>query len=162
MARTKAQKQEVIEKVRVIADGAKSLVFVNIHGVKVSDLTLMRRTMKKDGVGFFVAKKTLSLKALGDNKYTGTMPPLAGEFALAYGTDLVAPARGVHEFEKKFKGQVSIQGGVFESKFMSKEEMNEIALIPSQKTLYGMFVNVINSPIQGFVMVLDALSKKTS
>ena len=45
-------------------------------------------------------------------------------------------------------------------KFMSKEEMMGIALIPSQKTLHAMFVNVINSPIQGFVMALDQIAKK--
>ena len=43
---------------------------------------------------------------------------------------------------------------------MSKEEMMAIALIPSQQTLYAQFVNVINSPIQGLVMALDAVAKK--
>ena len=38
--------------------------------------------------------------------------------------------------------------------------MTAIATIPSQKTLQGMFVNVINSPIQGFVMALDQIAKK--
>ena len=69
-------------------------------------------------------------------------------------------AREVYEFQKKYKNSISILGGVFDGKFMSKEEMMGIALIPSQKTLHAMFVNVINSPIQGFVMALDQISKK--
>jgi len=160
MARTKAQKKEIIEKLETIMKDAKSLVFVNVHGLKVSDSTTMRRALKKEGVGFFVAKKTLTAHALDAQKYEGTMPALVGEFGLAYSTDLVAPARGVYEFQKKFKDQVAIQGGVFESKFMSKEEMVAIAAIPPFKTLQGMFVNVINSPIQGFVMALSEISKK--
>ena len=43
---------------------------------------------------------------------------------------------------------------------MSKEEMTVIASIPPVQTLYGMFVNVINSPIQGLVVALDQIGKK--
>jgi large subunit ribosomal protein L10 len=88
------------------------------------------------------------------------MPALVGEFGMAYGTDLVAPARGVYEFQKKLKDQVTIVGGVFENKFMSKEDMMNIASIPPVETLYGMFVNVVNSPIQGFVVALSKIAEK--
>jgi large subunit ribosomal protein L10 len=160
MSRTKTQKKEVLEKLDKMMGGAKSLVFVNIHGLKVEDATVMRRQLTKDGVGFFVAKKTLTEKALSTKKYEGSMPALVGEFGMAYGTDLVAPARGVYEFQKKLKDQVTIVGGVFENKFMSKEDMMNIASIPPVDTLYGMFVNVINSPIQGFVVALSKIAEK--
>jgi ribosomal protein L10 len=38
--------------------------------------------------------------------------------------------------------------------------MNAIALIPSVPVLRGMFVNVINSPIQGLVIALDKIAEK--
>jgi len=160
MARTKAQKKEVVEKLEKIVDGATSMVFVNIHGLKVADSTTMRRELTKNQVGLFVAKKTLTERVLSGKKFTGSMPTLLGEFALAYGNDLVAPARGVYEFQNKFKGQVAIVGGIFEKGYMNKDEMTAIAAIPPLPTLYGMFVNVINSPIQGFVMALSEISKK--
>jgi large subunit ribosomal protein L10 len=160
MSRTKVQKKEILEKLDNLMTGAKSLVFVNIHGLKVEDTTAMRRQLTKDGVGFFVAKKTLTEKALGTKKYTGTQPDLIGEFGMAYGADLIAPARGVYDFEKKLKGQVTIVGGVFENKYMNKDEMLAIATIPPVQTLHGMFVNVINSPIQGFVVALSKIAEK--
>ena len=160
MARTKAQKKEIIEKLETIMGGAQSLVFVNVHGLKVYHSTIMRRALRADSVGFFVAKKTLTSLALKNKKYTGTAPELVGEFGLAYGVDLIAPARGIFEFQKKFKDNVAILGGVFEGKFMTKEEMTAIAAIPPVNTLRGMFVNVINSPIQGMVVALDQIAKK--
>lgn len=160
MARTKAQKKEIIEKLNTIIKGAQSMVFVNVHGLKVSDTTTMRRKLRDEKVGFFVAKKTLTTLALKEKNFTGTMPELVGEFGLAYSTDLIAPARGIYEFQKKFKDQVNIVGGVFEGKYMTKEEMTVIANIPPLQTLYGMFANVINSPIQGFVMALSEIGKK--
>ena len=160
MARTKTQKKEIIEKLGTLMGGAKSLVFVNFHGLKVSDATKMRRALKNDGVGYFVAKKSLTEKALEGKKYAGTMPALVGEFGLAYSEDLVAPARGIYEFQKKLKDQVNIVGGVFDGTYMDKAGMIAIASIPPLPVLRGMFVNVINSPIQGFVMALDQIAKK--
>ena len=160
MARTKAQKKEIVEKLATIMDGAKSLVFVNIHGLKVADSMAMRRALRTESVGFFVAKKSLTSLALDAKKYAGSAPALIGEFGLAFGADLVAPARGVYEFQKKYKDQVAIVGGVFEGRYMTREEMTAIAAIPPLATLHGMFVNVINSPIQGFVMALDQIGKK--
>ncbi len=160
MARTKTQKKEIIEKLSKIMGDAKSLVFVNFHGLKVLDATAMRRAMKKDGVSYFVAKKSLTEIALAGKKYSGTMPQLIGESGIAYSTDLIAPARNVYEFQKKFKDQVNIVGGVFDGAYMDKNGMIAIASIPSLDTLRGMFVNVINSPIQGFVMALDQIAKK--
>lgn len=162
MARTKAQKQEIVAKLKTIIDGASSLVFVNMHKLTVAENMAMRRALKTENVGFFVAKKTLTSLALADKKYTGTQPELVGEFGFAYGTDLVAPARGVYAFQKKFKDKLSIVGGVFEDRFINKEEMISIASIPPQQTLYGMFVNVINSPIQRLVIALDQIAQKKS
>lgn len=162
MARTKAQKKEIIEKVGSLMDGAQSLVFVNIHGLKIDAATAMRRKLKSDGVGFFVAKKSLTELALTKKGYTGTMPELVGEVGFAYGLDAVAPARGVYEFQNKFKGQLAIIGGVFENGYVTKDGMVAIASIPPLKVLQGMFVNVINSPIQGFVVALDQIGKKKS
>jgi large subunit ribosomal protein L10 len=160
MPRTKIEKKEILEKVEKIVKDAGSLVFVNFHGLKVGDTVEVRRQLRKEGVGFFVAKKSLTRKALEGKNISGNLPELDGELGLAYSQDLIAPAREVYVFQKKFKDNISILGGIFEGKFMGKEEMMGIALIPSENTLRAMFVNVINSPIQGFVMALDQIAKK--
>ncbi|MEY2664322.1 MAG: ribosomal protein large subunit ribosomal protein [Candidatus Parcubacteria bacterium] len=164
MPRTKVAKKEILDKVTTIVgtlnEKTGSMVFVNFHGLKVADTMLVRRQLKGEKIGFFVAKKTLIRKALTEKGFTGTMPEFNGELGIAYGADLIAPAREVHTFQNKYKGSISILGGIFEGKYMSKDEMTAIALIPSQKTLQAMFVNVINSPIQGFVMAIDQIAKK--
>jgi ribosomal protein L10 len=45
---------------------------------------------------------------------------------------------------------------------MNKEKMTEIAMIPGRDTLYAQFVNLINSPIQRFAVVLDQIAKNKS
>ncbi|HEY4489405.1 MAG TPA: 50S ribosomal protein L10, partial [Candidatus Paceibacterota bacterium] len=57
---------------------------------------------------------------------------------------------------------LSIMGGVFEGGFLSASEMNSIATIPPVLVLRGMFVNVINSPIQSMAIALNAIATKKS
>jgi large subunit ribosomal protein L10 len=157
---SKAKKKEIIEDVSTVVKSSKSIVFFNFKGFSVKNTTEMRRELRKSQVGYMVAKKTLAKRAFDEAKILGTIPTIVGETAMAYSADLIAPAREVYNFQKKFKDNISIVGGIFDGKYMSKDEMVTIAAIPSQQTLYAQFVNIINSPIQGLVMALDAIAKK--
>jgi large subunit ribosomal protein L10 len=160
MAITKAHKKELYEGLSSFIGDKGSMVFVNFHKLKVADATAMRRKLKTEGVKYLVAKKSVTKKVLEAKKITGEMPVLEGEVGLAYGDDLVAPAREVYAFQKKLKDSVAILGGVFEGRFMSKDEMVAIAAIPGTDTLRGMFVNIINSPIQRMAIALSEIAKK--
>jgi len=160
VALTKAQKKDILDVIEKILKDSKSVAFAQYSGLTVAEVSEMRRTLKKAGVSYKVVKKSLAGKVLGGKKIEGTVPEMPGQIALAYSTDLIAPAREVFQAGKKYEGKISITGGIFEGKFMSKGEMISIASIPSRETLLGMFVNIINSPIQGLVLALDAVAKK--
>ncbi len=142
---------------------ASSIAFVGFTKFTVADVSKMRKELAKVGVRYYVAKKTLILRALKERGYTGEVPVLPGEIAVAWTTsvgDVTAPARGVHEYSKKLKGVLSLLGGVFEGAFLDAGKMTGIATIPPMIVLRGMFVNVINSPIQGLVIALDKIREK--
>ncbi|MBL7045818.1 MAG: 50S ribosomal protein L10 [Parcubacteria group bacterium] len=165
MAKTKEQKVEILEKLQNAFKNASSIVFVNFHGLSVSDTTEIRQELKSQDVGYFVAKKTLIGRALKDAKLEGDVPTLDGEVAVSYTDsteDSIAPARAIYNFSKKHKENIAILGGVFENRFQSKEEMETIASIPPLEVLYGQFVNVINSPIAGLVVALNGVAEKKS
>lgn len=155
MAISRQKKKEILEKIQEVTE-KPSVVFVNFKGLPVSDTTSMRGKLRDSGVSYFVAKKTLVKKAFGESKVKGDIPELDGELAVAYSEDPTASAREIYNFHKDHKENINILGGVFENNFLSKDEMEEIAQIPSIDVLRGMFVNVINSPIQGLAMVLKA------
>jgi large subunit ribosomal protein L10 len=164
MAVTRQKKEESLGKLEKILTDATTAVFVNFHGLTVHDVSEVRKTLKGDNVSYTVAKKTLIKKALPKSGAKGDVPALLGEVAIAHingdSTDVTAPARGIFTFVKKFENRIAILGGIFAGKFLNREEMLEIATIPSQHTLRGMFVNVINAPIQGFVVALQAIADK--
>lgn len=174
----KSKKEEIIKELEVVIKESESLVFVNFHGLKVNEETKLRGSLRDAGVNYKVSRKTLLARAL-KGKAEGEIPELAGEIAIAYlPADLSAKAsasaealakegfkdattapREIYNFQKTHKGALSILGGIFERKFISGEKMMEIAMIPSREVLYAQFVNLINSPIQRFVFVLDAIAK---
>lgn len=161
MAITKTKKQEILVKLDQIKQEADSIVFVNFGMLEGNDVTMMRSALREAGVGYFVAKKTLINRAF-DGVFEGTVPTLDGEIALAYSTDAIAPAQNIKEFAGKFKDKLAIVGGVFQGVYKDRAEMTEIASIPPLQVLRGMFVNVINSPIQGLVLGLNAIADKKS
>ena len=168
MAITKAKKKDILAKLVTIKDESDSIVFVSFKGITVKDTTVLRRKLRDAGVGYFVAKKTLMKRAF-EGAFTGEMPQLDGEIAIAYsqpagqaGTDALAPAQNVKEFAAKFKENIAIVGGVFQGVYKNKAEMTEIASIPPLQVLRGMFAQLINSPRQRFAVVLSKVSETKS
>ena len=161
MAITKEKKVEILEKLKDISTKASSVVFLNFHGLTVDEANEIRSDLKSKEVGYFVAKKTLAKKAFSESKVAGEMPEFPGELAIVWGEDdPVVPAGSVYSFQKKFDGSVSIVGGVFEGNYKDQAGMITIAQIPPKDVLRGMFVNIINSPIQRCAIALGEIAKQ--
>jgi large subunit ribosomal protein L10 len=161
MAITKDKKREILAKLESALSEATSVAFVGFTKLTVADSSKMRGALKQDGVSYFVAKKTLLRRALAGRSIAGTLPELPGEVAIAWtAEDVTAPARGVYDFGKKLKGALTLLGGVFEGAYADAEKITAVATIPPVPVLRGMFVNVINSPIQGLVIALDQIREK--
>lgn len=166
---TKKDKKIILEKLKDIFANSKSAVFVNFKGLRVAEISSIRKNLKSEGVSYLVARKTLVNRALDEASTKGVKPELAGELAIAYLStgnekkkdeeDLLSPARSIYQFQKKMDGKIQIMGGLFEGEYKDKSAMVSIASIPSLNVLRGMFVNVINSPIQRFVVALNAIAQ---
>lgn len=160
MAITKDKKRDIVAKLKDALKDAVSVVFVRFNKLSVADATAMRKALSGEGVGYYVAKKTLIKRALTEQKFAGEIPELEGEIAIAWSkADATAPARLVYQYGKKLKGALAIAGGVFEGMFASAEMLTGIATIPALPVLRGMFANVINSPVQRFAIALSEVAK---
>lgn len=157
---TKDKKQALVKTLETVFTGSKGVVFVGFKGLKVNEANNMRKGFKAQGVNFVVAKKTLMGRALEAAKIEGVRPEIGAEVAVAYSADNLATAREVGAFLKKNKDKLSILGGIFEGKFITKADVVTYASIPDKKTLYAQIVNLFNSPIQGFVMATSEIAKK--
>ncbi len=160
MAINKQKKEEIIAKMSGIVKNASTLVFAKFTGLTVEEQNALRRALHEQEVGYTVAKKTLLRRALDTAGYAGQVPALEGEVAVAYGEDELAPARELAVFVKKFPEHLAFAGGVFGGTYVSAAEIKSIAAIPGLLVLRGQFVQIINSPLRAFAVVLDQIAQK--
>ncbi|MDD3663355.1 MAG: 50S ribosomal protein L10 [Candidatus Pacebacteria bacterium] len=154
------KKKELVSGLEKSLKDAGSVVFVKFDKLSVTDSNTLRRKLQEQEVEYIVTKKTLLKRALESTKKEGELPEIPGQIAIAFGGDLLAPSREIFDFSKTHKENISIVGGIFEGKYMNAAEMISIATIPPLQTLRGMFVNLINSPIQQLVIGLDQIRAK--
>ncbi len=159
MAINKAKKKEIMEKLEKSFSEAKSMVFLGVKGIKVNEQNKLRKTLREQGVGYTIAKKTLVGRALDKTKISGVKPEFISELSVAFSEDNLASHREISDFQKKNKENVKIIGGVFEGMYIDAAKVSELASIPPLKTLQAQLVNLLNSPIQGFVMALSEIAK---
>lgn len=161
MAITRAKKESLLKETTEALQKAASLVFVSFKGITVFEVNELRDALRKNGVHYTVAKKTLLKRALTEKGYAGELPEMPGEVAYVYteGDDLTLPARSLQDFVKKFKGKLAFLGGVLEGKYLSQGETLAVATIPPVPVLRGMFANIINSPIQRFAIAMAEVAK---
>ena len=154
----KSRKEEMIKDLEGAIKNSESLVFVNFHGLKVSDETKLRSSLRDQGVNYKVGRKTLLKRAL-KGKAVGEIPELGGEVAIAYSKDAISSPREVYNFQKTHKGMLSILGGIFDGKFVDSSYMMELATIPSREVLLSKIAFLLKSPIQRLAIAVNEVAK---
>lgn len=155
MAKTRAQKQEIVAKVSDRFRRMKGAAFSSLSGYTMAQADALRTKAAEKNVEVFVTKKTLLSLAAKDAGIEGIVPSsLEGSIltAVSYG-DEVSAAKLLKEFSKESQG-VQLMAGVLEGRMVSKSEVTRLADLPSKEQLLGQLVGTLNAPISGFVNVL--------
>jgi large subunit ribosomal protein L10 len=160
VALTKEQKTKQIDSIKEKVKNQKSMVFVDFSKVSSKDMFSLRKSLKEAGCNLKIAKKTLVRIAFGQsnisfwNKIKAVVP---GQLALVFGVeDEIAPARIANTFAKAHEN-FKILGGIFESRFIEKQRVLELAAIPSRNELLSRLVGSLSSSMTSFVRVLDKI-----
>ncbi|KKU26062.1 MAG: 50S ribosomal protein L10 [Candidatus Magasanikbacteria bacterium GW2011_GWA2_46_17] len=154
MPKTKQQKQVTVQSITKGLREAKSVVFANFQGLKVSEAEELRKNARKENIEVLAAKKTLLKRAFDEAGLSGVDPSaFQGGIATFFGNDEVAPAKIVNSFAKTHD-VVTIFGGVLEGKFIDAAGVKNLAALPGKTELLGRLVGTLQAPISGFVNAL--------
>lgn len=155
MAQTKEQKGKILESLKEKIGLQKVVLFVDLAGVKVKDLSGLRKKLRQIEAKLTVAKKTLAKIALKEKGIDVDTKKLQGEIGFIFGfKDQVLPAKAVYDFAK-YNKNMKILGGLFENKLIDTDEVNTLALLPSREELLGRLVGTIAGPMSGTLNVLQ-------
>lgn len=150
---TKDQKKQLVKNLAENIKASKSAVFVDYRGLKVKDLTGLKKELRGSGVEFKVAKKTLIEKALKDSGIDMDIKNLEGQIAVALSGDEITGAKIIEKFGKTNEN-LKILAGILEKKLMGAAEVRELAKLPGKEELLAKLVGILNVPVSGFVNVL--------
>lgn len=156
MAKTRAQKEQIVSGLTDTFSRTTSLVFAEFSAVGVADMDSLRAKAREEGVGVMVAKKTLLGIAAAQAGFQNVdVSALPNSVVTLMGfEDEVMPAKLVAEFANG-RETVRIVGGVLEGAYASAEQMVALSKVPSKPELYAKLVGSLNAPISGFVNVLS-------
>ncbi|MEW5907576.1 MAG: 50S ribosomal protein L10 [Patescibacteria group bacterium] len=158
MAITRKKKEKILEQLKNDFKRSQAVVFVNFHGLSVSSASELRKLLRSIDTKYSVAKKSLIQKALEEFKFSGEIPNLEGEIALAFSqNDPLSSIKELKNFAKKTG--IKLLGGIFENSYISEKIVLELADISSKEILLARLVNIINSPIQGLVVTLNGITR---
>ncbi|MBZ1348532.1 MAG: 50S ribosomal protein L10 [Candidatus Nealsonbacteria bacterium] len=152
MALTKEQKQKILEDLREMFSRQKAIILVGITGLKVKDISKLRKKVKGIGASLKVVKKTLAEIVFKENKMDFEKDKLKQEIALVFSfeNEFLLP-KIVYEQRNQ---NLEILGGYFENSFKEAEEIITLAQLPSKDELMARLVRGLKTPISNFVNVL--------
>jgi len=155
MALTKSQKQKIVEDLKEKIARQKAMIFVDFTGLKVKDLSNLRKKLRTADNEIKVVKKTLLGSAFRERDFKIDIEKLKGELAIVFGfKDGLSLAKMIYQFAEA-NPNLKILGGFFEKKFREAEEIITLAQLPTREELLAKLVGTIFAPVSNFVNVLQ-------
>ena len=152
------QKQLVVEEIKEKFNNAKSVVIFDPRGLKVSEVTELRRSLRESGSDYKVYKNTLAKRALVDSGLE-LDSYLEGPTAISFSTDELAPVKILSDFAKTHEA-LELKAGVVEGKVATLEDLNSYAAIPSREDLLTMLAGGLIGTVRDLSICLDLYTKE--
>jgi len=155
---TKAEKQEILTALKEKVARQKAIVFADFKGMKVKDLTKLRREMKKNDCELKVAKKTLIAAVLKEKKISADVKKLEGEIVLGFGyQDEILPFKLMYEFAKGNEN-LKIRGGVMGLEVVDMVQAIALGQLPAKNELLTrLMVNALQGSLRKFIYALSQI-----
>lgn len=154
------QKQQHVEVISEQLKNSVSTVLVDYRGLKVSEVTELRKQLRDAGIEFKVYKNTMVRRAADSQGLSELNEFLVGPSAIAFSNeDVIMPAKIIHEFSKKHEA-LEIKAGVIEGSFVPAEDVKSIASLPSRDGLLSMLLSVLQAPVRNFAYAVKAIGEE--
>jgi len=159
-AKVVEKKKEIVKNLKEKIDSASVLLISNYRGVSVKQITELRKSLITEDSEYKIVKNTLIGRALKDAGFEQLNEHLAGPTGLLLGySDPVGPLKVLVEFiEDIEKGE--IKAGIVEKTVIDGKGIAAMAKLPPKEELLAKVVGSLQSPIYGFVNVLQGNIRK--
>jgi large subunit ribosomal protein L10 len=159
MAVTRATKEEELQDLERAFTATDSAIVVDYKGLKVPEVTELRRQVRGAKGQYKVVKNTLAKRALKGTPFEPLGEHFVGTTAVAYSReDPVALAKVLTTFAKGAPA-LQIKAAVVQGRAIKAGEVSELATMPGKPELYAKLLFLLQAPMQQLVTVLNAVPR---
>ena len=153
---TVADLKERIERATLLASA-------DYRGLRVKEMVEMRRRLREAGIEVQVVKNTLLRLAANESGQPDLLEIVEGPTALAisYG-DAIEAAKALTGYAQGAPAGFGLRGGFMDGRVLSARDIRDLVRVPPRLVLIAQFMGHMQSPLAGFVGLLDAPLRELS
>lgn len=151
----KTEKAEIVQEIQERIGRSRFNILADFTGLKVAELTRLRRQVQEAEGEMKVVKNTLLFRAAGEDTPMGHLSShFVGPNAVTFGYgDPVALAKVLIKFAQE-KPQFKLKAGVLSGQVLTAQELESLSKLPDREILLAQFLGVLQGVPTALVTVL--------
>lgn len=149
-------KRAAVDDLKERLERATITIATDFSGIKVNDLTELRKRLRAEGLEYHVVKNRLAAIAAREAG-AETLPEIlerATGLVIGYG-DPVAAAKVLDGFVKETRSAMAVRKGYMDGAVLAEQQVTALAALPPRDELIAKLLGQMNAPISGLVNVLS-------
>jgi len=154
---SREKKTQIIDGLQEFFSKCSIGVLTNYRGLSTTEITDLRRTLRKSEVEYRVVKNTLARFAAERDGKDELAALFEGPVAIAFGYgDVTEPAKVLADYIRVSKASLSIKGGLLGDRVLTSGDVETLATLPSREILIARVLAGMQSPVVNLISCLAA------
>ncbi len=159
MENPRPEKVAVVDEVRSRLESSSAAILTEYRGLKVKDLSDLRRSLRAAGGEYTIYKNTLVRFAVRELGLEELEDLLVGPTAIAFvDGDAVAVAKSLRDFART-NPNLTIKGGLLGNKVLSAADAGALADVAPREVVLAQLAGALAAPLQKMAGLLQALPR---
>ncbi|HLG10912.1 MAG TPA: 50S ribosomal protein L10 [Dehalococcoidia bacterium] len=157
------KKIKEVEELTETLSRSKVIIGADYRGLRVGEVTALRRHLRDGGVEMHVVKNTLFLRAAEAAGIPAAGELADGPTALIFGfDDPLAPIKTIVEYQRTARNTFAARKAFMDGEVIPASRLSELASLPSKEVMIAEFAGMLRSPITNLVYLLQATVQEFS
>lgn len=157
---SRQDKESIVASLKEKLANSRAMFLTNLIGVPSNDANSIRKEVRDANGTIVVTRNTLFRLASKGTIAEEMLADLKGANAIALAfEDAPAVAKAIYNASKEHE-VIEMRGGILGDKILSKEEMIELAKLPSRDEMLATLLATFNAPVSAFARVLNAIMEQ--
>jgi len=157
----RAGKKQVVQNVADKFKQSSAIFLVDYCGLKVAELTQLRRELDQVNSHLQIVKNRLMKRAIDGEKFSALVEHLKGPTAFTFADDAVGAAKVLTKYAEEFE-PLKLRIGVMSGEVISLKEIEALSKLPSKEELYAKLLATFMGPITNVVRALNGIPTKVA